>query len=93
VRRRRFDHLVNELSVEVGRAVPRFALWTAFGDAGLAPEGISRDAILAFFDGPLDRFLRAHGMAITERAERRLRRRIARYDPVYPSPEEIFARL
>ncbi len=93
MRRRRFDHMVNEISVEVGRQVPRFALWTALRDAGMDPESLSREGVLAFFDGHLRGFLRAHGMALAARGARRVRRRIARYDPAWPSPEEVFARF
>lgn len=93
MRRRRFDHLAVELSVEVGRAVPRFALWNALHDHGLDPEDLSAPAALAFFDGPLDAFLRDHGLRLGPRRARRLRRRVARYDPRHPSPEELFARF
>lgn len=93
MRRRRFDHLVTELSVEAGRRVPRFALWTALRDCGHDPEILSRAAVLSFCDGPLQEFLRFHGLRLAARPARRLRRRVARFDPRYPAPEEIFARL
>jgi hypothetical protein len=91
VRRRRFDHLAVELSVEVGRAVPRWALWTALHDQGQDPEDLSAPAAVAFCDGPLDAFLRDQGLTLGPRRTRRLRRRVARYDPRHPPPEEIFA--
>lgn len=93
MRRRRFDHLAVELSVEVGRAVPRWALWNAMHEQGLDPEDLSAPAALAFCDGPLDAFLRDQGLRLGRRHARRLRRRVARYDPSHPSPEELFARL
>ena len=93
MRRRRFDHLAIELSLAVDRAVPRFALWTALHEGGADPEQLSRDAALAFCDAPLDRFLAGLGLALPAPARRRLRRRVARFDPRHPAPEEIFARL
>jgi hypothetical protein len=93
VRRRRFDHLALELSVEVGRAVPRWALWSALHDHGQDPEDLSTQGALAFCDGPLHAFLHAQGLSLEARRARRLRRRLARYDPRHPAPEEIFARF
>ncbi len=93
MRRRRFDHLVQELSLALDLAVPRFALWTALRDAGFDPEELSRDGALAFIDGPAHRFLADLGLRLAARSERRLRRRLARFDPSYPPPEEVFARL
>jgi hypothetical protein len=93
VRRRRFDHLAVELSVEVGRAVPRWALWTALRDHGHDPEELSADAAVSFCDGALQGFLHTQGMTLQPRRARRLRRRVARYDPRHPAPEEIFARF
>lgn len=93
VRRRRFDRLVIELSVELGEAVPRFPLWIFVHEQGLDPERLGRDELLGLCDGPLQRFLADRGRALPPRAERRLARRLARFDPRHPAPEEIFARL
>jgi hypothetical protein len=93
VRRRRFDHLAAELSVALDRLVPRFALWHALRDAGCDPEQLGRDEALAFCDAALPRFLAGLGLALDPRAARRLRRRVERFDPRYPAPEEVFARL
>ncbi len=93
MRRRRFDHLAQELSLALDLAVPRFGLWTALRDAGFDPEELTRDGALAFSDGPLHRFLAGLGLRLAARPERRLRRRLARFDPSYPLPEEIFARI
>ena len=93
MRRRRFDHLAVELSVEVGAAIPRWALWTALRELGHDPEQLSAEAALAFCDGPLQRFLHVQGLRLPPRGARRLRRRVTRYDPRHPTPEEIFARF
>jgi hypothetical protein len=93
VQRRRFDHLFIELSVEVGRALPRYDLWLALRGCGHDPEALTRHAVLAFYDGPLQSFLRTNGLALAPRNARRLRKRLAGFDPRHAAPEEIFARL
>jgi len=94
VGRRRFEHLYVELSLAVGRRVPRYRLWTALGEAGASPEHLTRDAVLRFCDeGGLRRFLAACGLHLPAPRLRRLRRAVARYDPRRPSPEEVLARL
>ena len=93
MRRRRFDHLVTELSVAVGHALPRYDLWLALRGCGHDPEALTRHAVLAFCDGPLRSFLRSHGLALEPRSARRLRKRLAGFDPRHAAPEEIFARL
>lgn len=91
--RRRFDHLIVELSVAAGRRLPRYALWLALHEAGWNPERLSRDGALAFCDGPLEPFLARRGLRLTRRAARRLRRAVARFDPRVLRPEERFAAL
>jgi len=91
--RRGFDRLVVELSVEVGEAVPRFPLWTFLHEEGHDPERLGRREILALLRGPLQRFLHDRGLALPPRGEIRLHRRLGRFDPRQPAPEEIFARL
>lgn len=93
MRRRRFQHLHVELSLAVDRAVPRYALWTRLQELGADPEKLSRDAALEFCDRGLNGFLHEHGLRLSERREKALRRRIARFDDRYPAPEEFFARL
>jgi len=92
-RRRGFDRLVVELSVELGEAVPRFPLWTFLREEGHDPEQLGRGEILSLLHGPLQRFLDRRGLALPPRGEIRLRRRLGRFDPRQPAPEEIFSRL
>jgi hypothetical protein len=91
--RRRFDHLFTELSVAAGVRVPRYALWLALHEAAIDPEALSREGALAFCDGPLPGFLRAHGLSLGPRRARELRRAVARFDPRHPTPYERFAAL
>jgi hypothetical protein len=87
--RRRFDHLVLELSLALAVRVPRLALYLAA--ARYAESG----ARLAEFCGaPLDGFLAEQRLApLAPRARERLRRRVARFDPRWRTPEEILGRM
>ena len=89
--RRRFDHLVVELSVAVGCVLPRYALWLRMHESGLNPEHLSREQALAFCDAPVTAFLGERGLALPSRARRRLLREIQRFDPNVLSPYERFA--
>jgi hypothetical protein len=87
--RRRFDQLATELSVALGVAVPRHALWLA--TAGQLES--AKDAA-AFCDEPLDAYLAAARLpALRGQARLRLRRAVARFDPARPTPEEIIGAL
>jgi hypothetical protein len=88
--RRRFEHLLAELSVAVGARVPRYALWLQIHEQGMDPEALSRSAALAFCRGPLPDFLAERGYALAERERRRLLRSVARFDAERPTPEERF---
>ena len=83
--RRRFDHLVSELSVRVGRLVPRYAPWLRFHELKLDPEWLTRGEVLGFVDRHLAAFLVQHGL--------RLRRVLERHDPLQPTPDEWLADL
>lgn len=91
--RRGFDHLHAELSVQVGRLVPRYALWLRLAELGLDPERLSRAGALAFCRLHLGAFLREHGLALGAREAQRLWRAVARLDPAHPAPHERFERL
>jgi len=91
--RRRFNHLVVELSVAVGSLLPRYALWLRMREVGLDPEDLSREEALAFCDTPVTEFLAEQGFALPLPARRRLRRAIERFDPALPTPEERIARI
>jgi hypothetical protein len=93
VGRRRFDHLVLELSLILGRALPRYPLWLRLHEAGFDPEDLSRDELLAFCGPPLEHFLAERGLALRLHQRRRLARAIGRFDPSLPAPEEHLERL
>jgi hypothetical protein len=91
--RRRFDHLVLELSVAAERVVPRYALWLALHDAGLDPELLDADDMTRACDVALTDLVRSCGIRLGARAERRLRNEVRRFDPRVPTPYERLAHL
>jgi len=93
VRRRSFDHLHAELSVELGIRVPRYALWIAVQEAGLDPDLLDSHDTTRFFDEYLPAFLDEAGLALSTRGRKRLRRRILRFDPHRPTPYETMERM
>lgn len=93
MKRRRFDHMVVELSVALDRWVARYALWQAVKDAGYDPECWSGPEAERFCTLELPRWLRRSGHALPEPRLEKLARSVARFDPVLLTPEEHFARL
>lgn len=93
VNRKLFNHLFVELSVSIGKRIPRYALWLELHDRGWNPESLQVTEALAFCDGPMEAFLNDRGMKISGRARKRLRRDLANFDPSRPLPQEIFERL
>ena len=91
--RRSFDHFHAELSVEIGKLVPRYALWLRLRDAGLDPDQVATAEVVDFFDAHLDAFLAEEGLVLAPRRRTRLRRRLERYDPAIPTPYETMQRI
>lgn len=86
-----FDHLVAEVSVAVGAAIPRYRLWLRLHDFGVDPEALGHAEALGFCAGPLVPFLIDEGYWLSPRARRRLLRAVARFDPTRPSPADRLA--
>jgi hypothetical protein len=93
LQRRRFDHLIIELSLALERNLPRYPLWLTFKELGADPDYLSREAVIEFCDQHLAEFLGHLGHTLTPRQTRRLRRTVARYDPEITTPYERMARL
>ena len=93
MRRRRFDHLILEISLALDCALPRYPLWLAFRELGANPEYLTRETALEFCDEHLGDFLAQRGLALSPRQARRLRRAVARFDPELPTPYERMARV
>jgi hypothetical protein len=92
VSRRRFEHLLAEISVAVGARISRYALWLALREESMDPEALTRTAAVDFCRGPLIDFLTLRGHRLSEREQRRLIRHVARFDAELPTPEERFSR-
>ena len=91
--RRRFEHLFVEVSLALGAQVPRYPLWLRLRELGWNPEQLGRDEAIGFLDSHLEAFLADHELALSARSTRRLRHRIARFDPSHPTPYERMERL
>ena len=91
--RRRFNHLHVELCVAVGERLSRYALWLWLREHGHDPEDLTREDVTSFCDTELAAFLRPHEVFLRTRPRRRLRCRLARFDPSFPTPEERLASL
>ncbi len=87
--RRRFDHLVAEISVAAGVRIPRYELWLWIHQHGCNPEAMTARTSVAFCGRPLARFLAERDLELSPRARRRLLRAVSRYNPDVPSPEEL----
>lgn len=86
--RRRFDHLFEEISVQIGRLAPRYALWLHLREQGLDPERLTREETVAFCRNGLTRFLHEHELTLSRRQSLTLLRAVARHDPSVRSPAE-----
>ena len=82
--RRRFDHLVEEISLVVGSRIPRYRLWLRLHEHGCDPDRLTSAMASVFCDGPLAGFLAENGLRISRRKVRRLRAAIERFDPETP---------
>ncbi len=90
--RRLFEYLFVELSVSVGTRIPRYALWLRLHDLGWNPEALKPADVLAFCDGPMEGFLADRGFRLSPRAQSRLRKSLAKFDPLRPLPHEVLKR-
>ena len=86
--RRRFDHLFEEISLQIGQLAPRYALWLHLRELGLDPDRLTRDEVIAFCEVELPRFLREHELALSRRQSLSLLRAVARHDPSVRTPAE-----
>ena len=89
--RSRFDHLAAEVSVAVGARIPRYPLWLHLHELGADPEALSRQAAVAFCEGPLLSFLVDHGYWLSPRGQRRLLKSVIRFDPARGTPADRLA--
>jgi len=93
VDRRRFDHLVEELSLALGALAPRYRLWLRLRELEADPDALTATAAIQFCQSHLAGFLREEGLELSRFALMRVRRRVARYDPAVPTPYERMEQL
>jgi hypothetical protein len=93
VQRRRFDHLIAELSLALDRNLDRYPLWITLKELGEDPDYLTRKGAIEFCDEHLAEFLGRLDCALTPRQTRRLRRTVARFDPELPTPYERMAQI
>ena len=71
-----------------GRRVSRYGLWLLVWESGGDPDDLTRERAGLFLDQHLSPFLREEGITLEPRERRRLEKRIRRFDPSHPTPEE-----
>ena len=91
--RRRFEHLVVEISLAVEQVIPRYRLWLRMHDLGWNPEDLGLEQALSFCDDHLGIFLAESGFKMSSRSIRRLRKEVGRFDPNVLTPYERVAEL
>ncbi len=91
--RRRFDHLVTELSVAIGAKIPRYDLWLRIHEYGWNPDQLTRGEAVSFCGVPLSSFLATRGLRLRASRQRQLKREMQRFDPSMPTPYQRVERL
>jgi hypothetical protein len=86
--RRTFEHLYSEICVAVDRRISRYALWLLVWENGADPDDMTGEQAQNIVDHHLTDLLKEEGVSLEGRPRRRLARRILRFDPRYPTPEE-----
>lgn len=93
MQRRRFDHLVLEISLAANRNLPRYRLWLTLKELGMDPDRLTRKSAIEFCERGLPEFLAHHGCGLSPRRIRGLMRSVARYDPARLTPAERVAQI
>lgn len=93
MQRRYFEHLYKEICVAVNRRISRYDLWLQVWDGSGDPDDLNREGAHDFVDHHLSSLLAEEGIHLGDRPRRRLERRILRFDPTHPTPEEWLGRV
>lgn len=88
MQRRYFEHLYSEICVAVNRRISRYDLWLLVWEGGGDPDELTRLQAGYFVENNLSGLLAEEGLSLGHRARQRLERRILRFDPHHPTPEE-----
>jgi hypothetical protein len=93
VDRRRFEHLLIEISLACRQSLPRYRLWLALHHSDANPEDLSREHAIDFCNEDLADFLAEQGMSLSLWRRRKVRRAVKYYDPLLPTPEDRLSHL
>ena len=88
MKRRYFEHLYTEICVALDRRVSRYDLWLRLWEAGGNPDDLTLSQARYFLENDLSSVLAEEGTSLSIRARRRLEKKILRFDPQHPTPEE-----
>ncbi len=88
MQRRYFEHLYCEICVAASRRISRYDLWLLVWEGGGDPNELTRSQARYFVENNLSDLLAEEGLSLSDRARRRLEKRILRFDPHHPTPEE-----
>jgi hypothetical protein len=88
MQRRYFEHVYTEICVAVGHRISRYDLWLLVWESGGDPDELTHPQAHHFVENNLSVILTEEGMSLSRRERRRLERRILRFDPHHPTPEE-----
>ena len=91
MQRRYFEHLYNEICVAVDQRVSRYGLWLLVWESGGDPDDLTREQALHFLENHLSAMLAEEGLRLEGRPLRRLEKKVLRFDPRHPTPEEWLA--
>jgi hypothetical protein len=92
MQRRYFEHVYTEICIAVGRRISRYDLWLLVWEGGGDPDELTHPQARYFVENNLSAILTEEGTSLSVRARRRLEKRILRFDPHHPTPEEWLAR-
>ncbi len=91
--RRYFEHLYTEICVAVDRRISRYDLWLRLWDDGGDPDELTPLQARYFVENNLSSLLAEQSCTLSGRDRNRLERRILRFDPRHPTPEEWLGSL
>ena len=89
MQRRYFEFIHAEICLALARRISRYDLWLAVWDSGGDPDDLSPEQARIFVERALRPLIAEEGVPLTPRACHRLERRILRFDPRFPTPEEL----
>jgi hypothetical protein len=93
MRQRYFEHVYTEICVAVDHRISRYNLWLLVRESGGDPDELTHPQARHFVENNLSGILTEEGMSLSRRGRRQLERRILRFDPHHPTPEEWLTKI